>query len=58
LNLDADEEVSPELRRSLTEVFAAGEPTATAYGVAVVPIYPFQESGHPWTILPAAAAPL
>lgn len=30
--------------------FAAGSPSESAFEVAVVPIYPFQESGHPWTV--------
>ncbi len=50
LNLDADEEPSPEMVRSVVDLFRTGEPPASAYAVAVVPIYPFQDEGHPWTV--------
>jgi glycosyltransferase involved in cell wall biosynthesis len=53
LNLDADEEVSPELAREICALFAAGElakpSTCAAYTLPILPLYPFQTSGHPWT---------
>lgn len=49
LNIDADEEVSPELRAEITALFAAGEPACAAYRVPILPLYNFQERAHPWT---------
>jgi glycosyltransferase involved in cell wall biosynthesis len=49
LNLDADEEVSPELGQEMRALFARGEPACTAYTLPILPLYPFQENGHPWT---------
>ncbi|OGI44350.1 MAG: hypothetical protein A2150_04820 [Candidatus Muproteobacteria bacterium RBG_16_64_11] len=49
LNLDADEEVSPELQTEITALFAAGEPACAAYRVPILPLYTFQERAHPWT---------
>lgn len=49
LNLDADEEVSPELAGEIQKLFASGEPPCAAYTLTILPLYPFQESGHPWT---------
>jgi glycosyltransferase involved in cell wall biosynthesis len=49
LNLDADEEVSPELAKEIQALFARGEPPHAAYTVPILPLYPFQERGHPWT---------
>jgi glycosyltransferase involved in cell wall biosynthesis len=51
LNIDADEEIDPELRGSIEAVFARNEPvSAVAYRLPVLPLYPFQATGHPWTV--------
>lgn len=49
LNLDADETVSPELAAEIQSIFAAGEPPCSAYTLPILPLYPFQRQGHPWT---------
>ena len=49
LNLDADEEVSPQLGEEIRGLFRAGEPPCAAYTLPILPLYPFQDSGHPWT---------
>ncbi|MBI5612230.1 MAG: glycosyltransferase family 2 protein [Gammaproteobacteria bacterium] len=49
LNIDADEEVSPELRAEIAALFAAGEPACAAYRTPILPLYNFQERAHPWT---------
>lgn len=49
LNLDADEEVSPELAAEIRDLFARGEPLHGAYTLPILPLYPFQETGHRWT---------
>lgn len=49
LNLDADEEVSPELGAEIRALFEKGEPACAAYTLPILPLYPFQQSGHPWT---------
>ncbi len=49
LNLDADEEVSPELAAEIRALFAHGEPPLPAYRLPILPLYSFQERGHPWT---------
>lgn len=49
LNLDADEEVSPELAGEIRDLFARGEPPHVAYTLPILPLYPFQETGHRWT---------
>lgn len=49
LNLDADEEVSPELAAEIRGLFARGAPSHAAYTLPILPLYPFQESGHRWT---------
>jgi glycosyltransferase involved in cell wall biosynthesis len=49
LNLDADEEVSAELAREIRALFSAAEPACAAYTLPILPLYPFQASGHPWT---------
>ncbi len=49
LNLDADEAVSPELATEIAALFTAGEPAHAAYTVPILPIYPTQRTGHPWT---------
>jgi glycosyltransferase involved in cell wall biosynthesis len=51
LNIDADEEVSPELRDEIRALFATGtHNAAVAFRLPVLPLYPFQASGHPWTV--------
>lgn len=49
LNIDADEEVSDELAAEIAGLFATGDPPCDAYTIPVLPLYPFQESGHRWT---------
>ncbi len=53
LNLDADEEVSPELAQEIRALFSSGElakgSACAAYTLPILPLYPFQTSGHPWT---------
>ncbi|MCX7946562.1 MAG: glycosyltransferase family 2 protein [Hydrogenophilus sp.] len=49
LNLDADEALTPELAVEIRALFAAGEPPHAAYTLPVLPIYPTQTHGHPWT---------
>jgi glycosyltransferase involved in cell wall biosynthesis len=51
LNIDADEEVSGELREEIRSLFAKEIPEEVAgYRLPVLPLYPFQESGHRWTV--------
>ena len=53
LNLDADEEVSPELAQEICALFGSGvlakASACTAFTLPILPLYPFQTSGHPWT---------
>ncbi|MEW5786234.1 MAG: glycosyltransferase family 2 protein [Pseudomonadota bacterium] len=49
LNLDADEEISPELAAEIRALFNAGAPPCNAYTLPILPIYPYQDRGHPWT---------
>ena len=49
LNIDADEEISPELRAEIAALFQHGEPGCIAYTVPILPLYNFQERAHPWT---------
>ncbi|OYY94463.1 MAG: hypothetical protein B7Y41_06405 [Hydrogenophilales bacterium 28-61-23] len=49
LNLDADEEISPELGREMRALFTGRAPPCVAYTLPILPLYPFQDSGHPWT---------
>lgn len=49
LNLDADEEISPELGAEIRALFEKGLPSQTAYTLPILPLYPFQEKGHHWT---------
>ncbi len=51
LNLDADEEVSPELAAEIQALFAPGAPPSdlSAYTVPILPCYPTRTPGHPWT---------
>lgn len=49
LNLDADEEVSSDLAGDIQVLFSHGEPTCVAYTLPILPLYPFQQTGHPWT---------
>jgi glycosyltransferase involved in cell wall biosynthesis len=51
LNIDADEEVSPELGAEIRALLAAdGDADTVAYRLPVLPLYPFQDGGHPWTV--------
>lgn len=51
LNIDADEEVSPELRTEIMGLFTRGISVGqTAYRLPVLPLYPFQRGGHRWTV--------
>ncbi len=49
LNIDADEELSPELRADIMALFEAGGPERVAYTLPILPLYNFQERAHPWT---------
>jgi len=50
-NIDADEEVSPELGAEIRALFVRGIPEGqTAYRLPVLPLYPFQKGGHRWTV--------
>jgi hypothetical protein len=49
LNIDADEEITPPLAEEIRALFAAGEPACAAYTLPILPLYPFQDQGHPWT---------
>lgn len=48
LNLDADEEITPELAREIQTLFA-GEPACSAYRLHILPLHSFQDTGHKWT---------
>ena len=48
LNLDADEEITPELEHEIRALFA-GEPPCSAYRLHILPLHSFQEKGHKWT---------
>lgn len=49
LNVDADEEISQELAAEIQALFGNGDPPKSAYTLPILPLYPFQETGHPWT---------
>jgi len=49
LNIDADEEISPELRDEILAQFS-DTPRHVAYTVPILPLYNFQERAHPWTV--------
>lgn len=48
LNLDADEEISPELASEIRDLFAGG-PSRGAYRLHILPLHSFQDTGHKWT---------
>ena len=48
LNLDADEEISPELATEIRALFEHGQPVDAAYTLPILPLYPLQEAGHHW----------
>ncbi|NBU59597.1 MAG: FkbM family methyltransferase [Betaproteobacteria bacterium] len=51
LNIDADEEISAELKAEIIGLFAAPPPDHhSAYRLPVLPLYPFQTRGHSATI--------
>lgn len=49
LNIDADEEISAQLVAEIRALFSGGEPMCIAYTLPILPLYPFQDCGHPWT---------
>lgn len=48
MNIDADEEITPELRDEILALFQAGAPDA-GYRLPILPLYSFQKRAHPWT---------
>lgn len=48
LNIDADEEVSPELHAEIVALFDAGEPPCSAYWMNRTELYNFHDRPHPW----------
>jgi len=48
LNLDADEEITPELANEIRALFA-DEPPCIAYRLHILPLHSFQDKGHKWT---------
>lgn len=48
LNLDADEEITPELAQEIRALFA-GDPACSAYRLHILPLHSFQDTGHKWT---------
>jgi glycosyltransferase involved in cell wall biosynthesis len=54
LNLDADEEPSPELCREIRALFAAGGPGCDAYEVPIADVFPHEDrpSPHAYTLSP------
>lgn len=49
LNIDADEEITPELAQEIKALFSSGEPPLEGYRLPILPIQAGQTSGHPWT---------
>ncbi|HIO01857.1 MAG TPA: glycosyltransferase family 2 protein [Alphaproteobacteria bacterium] len=49
LNIDADEQVSADLRNEIVQMFAIGEPPFAAYTVQRVEILKFQRKPRPWS---------
>lgn len=47
LNLDADEVISPGLRREIEAMFSQGEPSADAYEIPIAEVFPGMKSPHP-----------
>jgi glycosyltransferase involved in cell wall biosynthesis len=47
LNIDADEELSPDLREEIKDLFAHGEPACQAYGIRIAETYPGEAEPHP-----------
>ncbi|MCW8905839.1 MAG: glycosyltransferase family 2 protein [Sedimenticola sp.] len=50
LNLDADEEVSPQLGQEIVKLFESGGPACSAYTLPMLPVYSFQEKPYPWML--------
>jgi len=48
INLDADEEISPELRDEIVALFEHGEPPCSAYRMMRTEMYNFHERPHRW----------
>jgi glycosyltransferase involved in cell wall biosynthesis len=49
LNIDADEEVGPELHAEIATLFGHVEPQHVAYRLPILPLYAYQQRAHPWT---------
>jgi glycosyltransferase involved in cell wall biosynthesis len=49
LNIDADEEISGELATEIKDLFSRDHSPCAAYTLPILPLYPFQDRGHPWT---------
>jgi glycosyltransferase involved in cell wall biosynthesis len=49
LNLDADEEVSLDLGAEIRELFEKDRQPEVAFTLPILPLYPFQDTGHRWT---------
>lgn len=48
LNLDADEEISPQLRDEIIALFEKAEPACSAYRMQRTELYSFHDRPHPW----------
>lgn len=48
MNIDADEEISPELKDEICGLFAKGEPPCSAYRMLRTELYNFHEHPHAW----------
>jgi glycosyltransferase involved in cell wall biosynthesis len=48
LNIDADEEVTPELAAGIRALFAAGQPSPAGYRVRIVEMFPGEAKPHRW----------
>jgi glycosyltransferase involved in cell wall biosynthesis len=49
LNLDADEEVSAGLAEEIRRALGTGTSSHSAFRLPILPLYPFQKTGHRWT---------
>ncbi len=48
LNIDADEELSPELAAEIAALFAGGAPEPAGYRIRIVEMFPGEERPHRW----------
>ncbi len=48
LNLDADEEITPELAGEIRNALVTG-PSHSAWKLRILPVHPYRDTGHPWT---------